>query len=305
MDLNLYSFIPIILCILLAAAVVVLAFRLKKINRKNTSSTNITEEEKEILKSIEEGLKNNEFKMYLQFIVDNQTKHISSADALSRWENKAGEIVPPGKYIGLMEKFGLITHLDYYMFEKACKKLSEWNGSEFDSLTVSCNFTRITISENDFVRKIQEIADKYSFDRSKLLIEITEDSIEKNMAAAISNIIRVKELGFKIALDDVGSGYTSLINLCEYPIDVVKIDRELLMLTEGENGKKLFLGILSLIHYLNIKAVCEGVETDVQNDLVSSSECDYIQGWYYFKALPEAQAEENAKGYMDKIINNG
>ena len=258
-------------------------------------------DEQLLLEKIKEGLLSDEFKMHLQFIVDNKTKKIVSSEALSRWETFEGEVIMPGKYIGLMEKSGLIVKFDYYMFEKVCKKLSEWKNTNFDELTISCNITRITISEKDFARKIKEIADKYDFDRSKLLIEITEDSIEKNMDVAKENIIRTKELGFTIALDDIASGYTSLISLCEYPIDVVKIDRELLLLTDSENGKKLFLGVASLIHSLNFKVVCEGVETEAQNTLVSESDCDYIQGWYYSKVLSETSAEDFYKEYMKKF----
>lgn len=257
--------------------------------------------ERKLLKKIENGFENQEFKMYLQFIMENEEKKIVSAETLSRWEDSTGEVIFPGAYIGLMEKSGLIIKFDYYMFEKVCAKLSEWKNTEFEDLTISCNITRITISEKDFVSKIQEIADKYDFNREKLLIEITEDSLEKNLVIAMYNIIKVKELGFRIALDDFGSGYTSLVSLCEYPIDVVKLDRQVLLLTETEKGKKLFSGIISLAHYLNLKVVCEGVETEEQNKLVSDSEYDYLQGWYYTKALSESEAENFTKDYMKKF----
>ena len=257
--------------------------------------------EKILINKIRYGLKNKEFKMHLQFIVDNKTKRIVSSEALSRWETSEGEVIMPGKYIGLMEKSGLIIKFDYYMFESVCDKLSKWTDTDFKELTISCNFTRITISEKDFVAKIKDIAERYEFDRSKLIMEITEDAIEKNLDVARDNIIKAKELGFRIALDDIGSGYTSLISLGEYPIDIVKIDREVLLLSEKESGKKLFWGIISLMHNLNLKVVCEGVETEEQNTLVSRSDCDYIQGWYYSKALPEASAEIFYKEYMKKI----
>jgi len=257
--------------------------------------------EKILINKIRYGLKNKEFKMHLQFIVDNKTKRIVSSEALSRWETSEGEVIMPGKYIGLMEKSGLIIKFDYYMFESVCDKLSKWAKTDFKEITISCNFTRITISEKDFVAKIKDIAERYEFDRSKLIMEITEDAIEKNLDVARDNIIKAKELGFRIALDDIGSGYTSLISLGEYPIDIVKIDREVLLLSEKESGKKLFWGIISLMHNLNLKVVCEGVETEEQNTLVSRSDCDYIQGWYYSKALPEASAEIFYKEYMKKI----
>ena len=106
-------------------------------------------EEKNLLKKIEEGFENKEFKMYLQFIVDNETKNLVSAEALSRWENSAGEVIAPFKYIGVMERCGMISKLDYYMFEMACRKLSEWKDTDFEDFTISCNFTRITISEKE------------------------------------------------------------------------------------------------------------------------------------------------------------
>ena len=257
--------------------------------------------EKILINKIRYGLKNKEFKMHLQFIIDNKTKRIVSGEALSRWETSEGEVIMPGKYIGVMEKSGLIIKFDYYMFESVCDKLSKWAKTDFKELTISCNFTRITISEKDFVTKIKDIAERYEFDRSKLIMEITEDAIEKNLDVARDNIIKAKELGFRIALDDIGSGYTSLISLGEYPIDIVKIDREVLLLSEKESGKKLFLGIISLIHNLNLKVVCEGVETEEQNTLVSRSDCDYIQGWYYSKALPIVSAEIFYKEYMEKF----
>ena len=272
-----------------------------KFSKKVASEKKPHLSERKLLKNIKKGFENQEFKMYLQFIVDSKQGKFASAETLSRWENKAGELVFPGEYIGIMEKSGLITRFDYYMFEKVCQKLSQWKDSKFNDMTLSCNLTRITISEKDFVEKIKDISNKYDFDRSKLLIEITEDSIEKNLVVAMFNIIKIKKLGFRIALDDIGSGYTSFVSLCEYPIDVVKIDRQILLLAATEKGKKLLQGIVSLAHYLNLKVVCEGVETEEQNKLVTESECDYIQGWYYSKALPESKVEEFVQDYMNKI----
>lgn len=257
-------------------------------------------EEAEFVKQIEHGLANGEFKMYLQFIVDNKEKKIVSAEALSRWQDANGEIISPVKYIAVMERNGLIAKLDYFMFEKACQKLVAWQNTEFDHITLSCNFTRITISEKNFAATLASIADKYAFDRSKLSIEITEDAVEKNPEVARGNIFKAKELGFKIALDDVGSGFTSFINLCEYPLDAVKIDRDILLRTDNLRGKKLFWGMISLAHFLNLAVVCEGVETEEQNKFVSESECDYIQGWYYAKPMPEEKAEDFATAYAEK-----
>lgn len=261
---------------------------------------NIDESSRSLLKNIEEGLQNDEFKMYLQFIVNNKTKKIVSAEALSRWETADHEVIFPGKYIGLMQAAGLIPTLDYQMFERACQKLSQWSGTEFGDISISCNFTRITISDVAFTEKIQAIAQRYPFDRHKLILEITEDSMEKDLDVAKRNLLAAKAFGFTVALDDIGSGYTSLRNICDYPIDMVKLDRAMLLLTDTERGKKLFHGIISLMHSLDLKLVCEGVETEAQNELVSASDCDFIQGWYYSTALSVEKAEVFAREYSGK-----
>ena len=247
--------------------------------------------EKIITENILKGLENNEFKMYLQFIVDSRTKSIVSAESLSRWENPQRGVIVPINYISHMEETGLISKHDYHMFELACSQLEKWENTMYKDISISCNFTRITLSEEDCVRNLEEISKKYSFDRSKLAIEITEDAIEKDMETAKDNVKHCKELGFRVYLDDLGSGYTSLSNLCDYPIDVVKIDRDILLKTSTNRGKKLFSGIVRLAHSMDMSVICEGVETDEQENLVSEAECDFIQGWYYSKPMPLAECE--------------
>ena len=110
-----------------------------------------------------------------------------------------------------------------------------------------------------------------------------------------------KKMGFQIALDDLGSGCTSLKNLCDYPIDIVKIDRDILLKIEKENGKKLFMGMVALAHSLNKKVICEGVETEEQKEFVISCGCDYIQGWYYTRELPVKECEKFYFEYSGKL----
>ena len=264
----------------------------KQIIYCDTHSMNKVAEEKKFTESIIKGFEKNEFKMYLQFIVDNKTKKIVSAEALSRWDRNEKGVVGPGKYIKNMENAGLISKHDFYMFELVCQQLEKWANTEYKDISISCNFTRITLSEKNFVEILKTISEKYNFDKSKLGIEITEDAIENDRETATENVRLCKELGFKIYLDDLGSGYTSLSNLCDYPIDVVKIDRDILLKTDTKRGKELFRGIISLAHSLNISVICEGVETEEQKRKVSDSDCDYIQGWYYSKAMPQNECEE-------------
>ena len=263
----------------------------KEIVYCDTYSMNRIQEEKKITENILKGFEKDEFKVYLQFIVDNSTKRIVSAEALSRWDSKEKGLLGPGKYIENMEMSGLISSHDFHMFELTCRQLERWASTEYKNISISCNFTRNTLSEKNFIDKIKMIASSYSFDRSKLAIEITEETIEKDREIATQNVMHCKELGFRIYLDDLGSGYTSLANLCDYPIDIVKIDRDILLKTNTKRGKDLFSGIIALAHSLNVEVICEGVETPEQNALVSASDCDFVQGWYYSKAFPLEECE--------------
>lgn len=261
-------------------------------------------EQKTFIEDILNGLKNKEFKLYIQFLLDNKTKEIVSAEALSRWDRGEKGIVMPSEYIKIAEKTGTISKLDYYMFESACIQLHKWKDTEFNDITISCNFTRITISEKNFIEHIKEIVNRYVFDKNKIIIEITEDVIEKNRDIAVSNILACKKLGFKVALDDLGSGYTSLTNLCDYPIDIVKIDRSILLKTEQKSGRDLFAGVVSLAHTLGLKVVCEGVETPEHHTYVSESDCDYVQGWYYTRPSTIQECEKFYRTYLKNQSEN-
>jgi len=155
-------------------------------------SMNTVRAEKELTEQIQSALHRGEFKLYVQFIVDNKTKKIVSAEALSRWEDPHKGIRLPGTYIGTMMNSGIITEFDYYMFDKVCAQLQSWEGTELGDLALSCNFTRITISEADFIDKISTIAGKYDFDREKLIMEITEETLENNREVALSNMQKCK-----------------------------------------------------------------------------------------------------------------
>ena len=298
-----------LVCLCLFAVVVFLSLKIKNIRKENavsesttnksTHHVNAEDSDKDITESIIKGLENNEFKTYLQFVVDNKTKKIVSAESLSRWDNPQKGLLAPSKYIAHMEMAGLISSHDFYMFSCACSQLEKWKGTKFGNITLSCNFTRKTLSEENFIQEITRISDKYDFDKSMLAIEITEDAMENDMKTASENVKKCKQLGFKFYLDDLGSGYTALANLCDYPIDVVKIDRDILSKIQTKRGKELIDGIIALSHNLDIRVICEGVETSEQNELVSSSECDLVQGWYYSKPIPI----ENTEAFIESYAN--
>lgn len=236
------------------------------------------------------AIHNSEFNMFLQFIVRCSDGRISGAEALSRWNHPQKGLLFPGSYVNLMESEKTIAELDFYIFEKACQQLERWRKQDIP-ITISCNFTRMTIDREDFISNFQEIVKRYDFKRARLVLEITEDSMEENKEIAFENISRCKEMGFRIALDDAGCGYTSFSDLRDYPIDVVKIDRSILTAAVNRRGIALLKGMISLIHSLEMEVLCEGVETEAQADMLCGLGCDYMQGYYFYQALPCEEAE--------------
>ncbi len=247
-------------------------------------------EKMELKKRTMEAIDRGEFKMYLQFVVDAQTQKIIGAEALSRWDHPQRGILAPGNYIDLMESEKTVSELDFYIFNLACKQIETWETEGLHDLYISCNFTRITIDDEHFVTRIKRISDQYKFNRSHLILEITEDAMEVNKKNAFENISKCKALGFGIALDDAGSGYTSFSDLRDYPIDTVKIDRAILTSAISEKGIALLKGMISLVHSLGMKAHCEGVETTHQIDLLRQLGCDNLQGYYFYHPLPQREA---------------
>ncbi len=248
-------------------------------------------EEQKLEESIKSGFEGGEFKMYLQPVFDTSAEKAIAVEAVSRWQHPEKGLIYPGDFIKDIEDFGFAPTFDYYMFEKACIQLHKWNGTDLGDMSISCNFTRLTISVEGFSQHIREIAKKYVFEKNKLIMEITEDALELSLENAKLNIEACKKMGFRVALDDLGSGYTSLRNLCDYPIDIVKIDRDILLATESAKGKDIFMGMVAIAHRLELRVVCEGVETAVQKEIAAAAGCDSIQGWYFSKALPVKDVE--------------
>lgn len=252
-------------------------------------------------RKLADAIKRQEFKMYLQFIVDAETGTIRGAEALSRWQNPQEGLLTPAHYIEPMKSAGIIDRLDFYILEQSCRQLEAWSTTEKSGLWLSCNFTRITVSHADFLQRFEEIVGRYHFAHQNLIIELTEDSLADNQAVAYQNILACKNAGFQVALDDLGSGYSSFSDLCDYPVDIIKIDRHIIAKSTTERGNALLRGITELAHNLGIRVLCEGVENETENANAKASGCDYIQGFFYSRTLPAEAAENFYRRYLAEL----
>lgn len=238
-------------------------------------------------KSIEDdmvkALVNREFVMYLQPKHSISTGRIIGAEALVRWFHPIQGIVSPGDFIPVFEKNGFILKLDCFIWEEACKKIHEWIDNGISPVPISVNISREYIHSFDIIGKITELVDKYNVPKSLFELEITESVDETGVEDVVK---RMKEAGFKMLMDDFGSGYSSLNMLKSTPFDVLKIDRAFLgEFMDSDRGRKIIEHTISMSHDIGLDIIAEGVETIEQADFLSSCGCDSAQGFYYSKPL--------------------
>lgn len=269
------------------------AFSTRELQNQNSRNEQLRQD-------IDRALTNGEIKAYLQFIVDNRTGEICGAEVLSRWEHPELGVMRPGTYIGVMKQTGAITRHDEAVFERLCALLEVWKGTPCGRLFLTCNFTRVSISQEDFAERIGEIAGRYRFDHDRLIIEITEDSLIQNGEQAAASIEVCRRMGFRIAIDDMGSGFTALSDLYSHEIDLVKIERSVVLNAMTEKGARMLKGLIALAHDMGTRVLCEGVETAAQHEMIRETGCDMVQGFYYSRVLPlpEALRYLESKGFI-------
>lgn len=246
-------------------------------------------------KRLRDALDKKEFRLYVQYIFDGKGRVACGAEALSRWDSPEQGMIPPTEYIFMLETAEMIDELDFYILGECCRTLHEWKNTKKSNLWLSCNMTRITLSDESFAERFKAIVSQYDFDIDKLVIEITEDAFAASEKQVVDSIGVCKQMGCRIALDDFGCGYSSVKDLYDYPIDIIKIDRVLVGESRSDKGKRLLSGIVKLSHFLGIKALCEGVEVEEEMAASTEADCDYIQGYLLSRTNPvdEPSAERD------------
>ena len=264
------------------------------------SSGKALEKKIKIENNIEKEIDNNRFFLEYQPVLDAKTKKIIGAEVLSRLNSENEGILAPKSFLSAVDSVGINEKFDYYIFEKNCKWISN-DKKQREGYKYTINFSRSTISEPEFVKKITSIAEKYDLKFSCLAVEILED---KNITGEakqqmIDNLSLLKEKGISILLDDFGSGYTSFGDLQNLDISIIKIDKSITQNSVTETGFKILKNIIQTAKDIGFKTLCEGIETKEQEDAAIEAGCDLLQGFYYYKPMSVATLEnlfDNAKG---------
>lgn len=255
--------------------------------------------EKELENYMDKALREKQFKVYFQPEVSFKTGKIIGAEALVRWYHPEKGIIYPDKFIPLFEKNQFIKKLDYYMFNEVAFYIKKWE-SEGIVLpkTLSINLSRVHLSDLDLVDKLSKIVKDHNVEPSRIGIELTESAFFEDTDLIINVMEKLKNAGFKIYIDDFGSGYSSLNTLKDLKVDYLKFDRGFLTnLEDNKKGQAILHNLVNMARDISICTVAEGVETVPQADFLRKKGFDIAQGYYYYKPM-------TAKELRYKLIND-
>lgn len=242
-----------------------------------------------LVSAMEQG----EFEAYYQPKVDMDTGRIVGCEALVRWNHPEQGLLMPGSFIPFFEKKGLIVRVDLHMFEQVCRTVRRWLDEGRPAVTVSCNFSQMHFGHDGFAGQVSEIADRFQVPHHLLEVEITESAIADAPESVSSALTELKMRGFQIAIDDFGSGYSSLGQLQRLRADVLKLDRSFVCAgLQGPREQIVIENLVNMASELGMEVVCEGVETQVQVKVLQDIGCHIAQGYYYYRPMQTAAFEQ-------------
>ncbi|MCG7342698.1 EAL domain-containing protein [Sporosarcina sp. ACRSL] len=234
----------------------------------------------------------NELELHYQPQVNLQTGEIDSFEALLRWNNRKFGFVSPAQFIPMAEESGLIHSIGDWVLEVVCKQLREWQDKQFRPVRIAVNISPQQFRTGAFAEKAKQIIEKYKIHPSSFEVEITETALTY-MKDTLSTLQKLKEIGVTISVDDFGTGYSSLSYLKQYPIDIIKIDRSFIKDIElDEKNEAIAKTIINLAHSLGMQVIAEGVEKDLQAEILKEAACHKAQGFLFSKAIPASEIVE-------------
>ena len=271
----------------------VLAFYDRAMHRKENFQNSIES-------SMQSALAKQEFQLFLQPKVRLENGQVEGAEALVRWIRPDETLVYPNEFIPAFEKNGFCARLDLYMVDRTCRQLREWMDAGYEPICISVNQSRLLFYQSDYVERLCAVMDRYHIPHGYIQLEILEGLAIENIEQMNKTLAQLHEKGFRLSLDDFGSGYSSLNVLAGIQVDEVKFDKDFLLDSapdKKEKNKLALKNVVKLAKDLQITTVAEGVEVQQDEEFVHSIGCEYGQGFFYSCPIPP---EEFAQRYLKK-----
>lgn len=253
--------------------------------------------EKLVEDDFDTALKNKEFVVFYQAKINSETQQITGAEALVRWIRPDGTIIPPGRFIPVLENNDSIVELDRYMFREVCFQQKQWLDEGKSIVPVSVNLSRVQLADRNLVDYYQRILDETGLPPEYIGLEFTESAMFNNEEILRDTVDRLHDMGMKVLIDDFGVGYSSMMSLKVIPVDILKVDKSFIDSIGDERGDKIVISIIEFATSLGMSVTAEGVENDEQYQFLQAHRCDDIQGYYFSRPVP---ADEYEKRFLNR-----
>ena len=247
--------------------------------------------EKRIEDLMGKALENEEFEVWLQPKYDIRTHKVIGAESLVRWQSPELGFLMPYRFIDLFEKNGFIIPFDYYMLEHVCKLQKKFLAEGRKIVPIAVNLSGLHMREPDFIEHMREMKELYALPDSAVELELTETAFidydtKEESTSATAIVAALREMGYAIAMDDFCTGYSSIAMLQKLPMDVMKIDRSMLLASEKSlRGQKILKNVVNFGRSLDMLVLCEGIETQEQERLLLANGCTYGQGFLFSRPM--------------------
>ena len=251
-------------------------------------------DEERLLDDFHEALAQKQFTVYFQpkFDIRPEKPVLCGAEALVRWKHPTDGMVSPGVFVPLFERNGLVRDLDNYVWREAAAQIRRWKDALGHAVPVSVNVSRIDMLDPDLTDTLRGLVEENGLEYGDLHLEITESAYTEDAKQIVQVVSGLRELGFRIEMDDFGSGYSSLNMISTLPIDALKLDMMFIRNAFSENGNIRMLEItLEISRFLEVPMIAEGVETEEQMLALKKMGCDIVQGYYFSKPVPAEEFE--------------
>ncbi|MGZ8710468.1 MAG: putative bifunctional diguanylate cyclase/phosphodiesterase, partial [Thermoanaerobaculia bacterium] len=235
------------------------------------------------------AIERQQLELYYQPVFDRSRRRYVSVEALLRWRDPVRGIVQPAEFVGLAEETGMIIPIGTWALRTACNQLHQWNQQGL-TLSMAVNISAVQLQQRDFADVVRAALEESGIQPEMLQLEITESAAMQNFELSLETMRELRAMNVGIAVDDFGTGQSSLIYLKHFPIDIVKIDKEFLReVTSDDTAAAIVSYVINLAHTLQLKVVAEGVETEEQYTFLRHFACDMMQGYLFSRPLPVSE----------------
>ncbi len=241
-------------------------------------------------KLLKQAMTKKEFRLYYQPIIDLTNNRIVGCEALVRWNHPSGELVLPSRFVGSAENSGLIIELGYWIAEEACHFQGRLFNDFQKDLFVTINLSGKQFEDQFLVPSLADIMDRTGARREQIKFEITESLLIENPELATQSLYQLRETGAKLAIDDFGTGYSSFSYLHRFPFDTMKIDRAFISaMSRSQKSNQIVKSLVNLSHDLGMEVVAEGIESELEADLMRNYKAAFGQGFYFSRPVNETE----------------